>query len=656
MISAATINRIIDTTRIEEVVGDFVQLKRRGVNMQGLCPFHNEKTPSFNVNPARNIYKCFGCGKAGNSVNFIMEHEHVTYPEALRYLAKKYNIEIEETYQENKEEYEQEQKEKEGLYVIHEFAQKYFSKMLSENEEGRSVAKTYFAERGFKNSAIEKFQLGFCPSLKSSFSEYALRHGYKEEQLVASGLSIKDEEKIFDRFKGRIIFPIHNLSGRVIAFGARIIRKDQHPAKYINSPETSIYQKSKVLYGISFARKAISDNDLCYLVEGYTDVISMHEAGIENVVASAGTSLTQEQVRLIGRFTKNVTILYDGDAAGISASERGINLILEEGLNVKIVLLPAEHDPDSFAKTFSATEVKEYLNINAQDFILFKTQLQSKSAGDDPVKKISLLHDIVETIARIPDPMMRMEYMSRCSRVGNFNEQILIGELNKELRKKYKKFQQAETPGEHAPQFDEQIAPLQPIVDQDDADSQERDILRLLLNYASHEISFPQTETTTTADGTTEWINVQVAYYIIRDLERDEIIFSNKMYSQIYSDIKNIFLSQNSLNEDYFLNHIDVDVREFVSDLLSEPYELSVNWSRHGITVPTEKNVLRAAVEGSLYSLKIRKVMKMMHENRERMDTAFKNGEDIIAIMQRQHRLEALKMKLSKALGIDVLK
>jgi DNA primase len=656
MISASTISRIIDTARIEEVVGDFVQLKRRGVNMQGLCPFHNEKTPSFNVNPSRNIYKCFGCGKAGNSVNFIMEHEHVTYPEALRYLAKKYNIEIEETYQENKEEYDQEQKEKEGLYVILEFAQKYFSKMLSDNEEGRSVAKTYFAERGFKNTAIEKFQLGFCPSLKSSFSEYALRQGYKEEQLVASGLSLKDGEKLFDRFKGRIIFPIHNLSGRVIAFGARIIRKDQHPAKYINSPETTIYQKSKVVYGISFARKAIGDNDMCYLVEGYTDVISMHEAGIENVVASAGTSLTQEQVRLIGRFTKNITILYDGDPAGISASERGINLILEEGLNVKIVLLPAQHDPDSFAKTFSATEVKEYLEKSAQDFILFKTQLQSKSAGDDPVKKISMLHDIVETIARIPDPMMRIEYVSRCSRVGNFNEQILIGELNKELRKKYKKFEQTESSAEQVLSIEEQPAVLQPIFDEDDADSQERDILRLLLNYASHEISFPQAETTAAADGTTEWISVQVAHYIIQDLERDEITFSNKVYSQIYADVKNLFLSGNSLNTDFFFNHSNADVRELVSDLFSEPYELSANWGRHGISVPTEESVLRAAVEGSLYSLKIRKVMKMMRENRERIEVAYRKGEDIISIMERQNKLEALKMKLSLVLGIDVLK
>ena len=655
MISPATISRILDTARIEEVVGDFVQLKRRGSNMVGLCPFHNEKTPSFSVNPARNIYKCFGCGKAGNSINFIIEHEHVSYPEALRYLAKKYNIEVEETYQENKEEYEQEQKEKEELFIIHEFAQKYFSKMLSENEEGKSVAKTYFAERGFSSAAIQKFQLGFCPSLKSSFSEYALRHGYKEEQLVRSGLSIKDGEKLYDRFKGRIIFPIHNLSGRVIAFGARIIRKDQHPAKYINSPETSIYQKSKVLYGLSFARKAIGDNDMCYLVEGYTDVISMHEAGIENVVASAGTSLTQEQVRLIGRFTKNITILYDGDAAGISASERGINLILEEGLNVKIVLLPAEHDPDSFAKSFSVTEVKDYLDKNAQDFILFKTQLQSKSAGDDPVKKIALLHDIVETIARIPDPMMRIEYVSRCSRVGNFSEQVLIGELNKELRKKYKKFEQTESAPEQPMSVEEQIAPLQPIFEEDDADAQERDILRLLLNYSSHDILIPQDAASTT-DGTVEWIPVNVAHYIIEDLERDEIAFSNKLFSKIYSELKNVFQEENNFSTEYFLNQTDDEVREIVSDMLSEPYELSTNWSRHGITVPTEENVLREAVEGSLYSLKIRKVLKMIKENRERIDAAWRKGEDVIAIMERQHKLEALKMKLSLALGIDVLK
>jgi len=653
MISPVTINKINDAARIEEVVSDFVQLKRRGANMLGLCPFHNEKTPSFSVNPARNIYKCFGCGKAGNSINFIIEHEHVTYPEALKYLAKKYNVEIEETYQENKEEHEQQQKEKEGLLIVHEFAQNFFSRMLVENEEGKSIAKTYFIERGFTPSVIEKFKLGFCPPSKNSFTDYALQNGYREEQLIASGLTLKDGDKTFDRFKSRIIFPIHNLSGRAIAFGARVLRKDQHPAKYINSPETTIYQKSKVVYGISFARKAIGDKDLCYLVEGYTDVISMYQAGIENVVASAGTSLTQEQVRLIGRFTKNITILYDGDAAGINASERGINLILEEGLNVKIVLLPPEQDPDSFAKNHSSTEVKEYLENNAQDFILFKTQLQAKSAGDDPVKKISLLHEIIETIARIPDPMMRTEYVSRCSRIGNISEQVLIGELNKELRKKNKKFDQAES---QETQSEELPSPLQPIFEEDDADAQERDILRLLLNYSSHEISFPKEETATKTDGTVEWIHVQVAHYIIQDLERDEITLSNKMYSQIYSEIKNLFLIENTLRTDNLLNHEDSNIRKFVSEMLSEPYELSPNWGKHSITVPTEENVLRAAVEGSLYSLKIRKVMQMIKENRQRIDVAYRNGSDILEIMERQHRLETLKMKLSLALGIDVLR
>jgi DNA primase len=652
MISPATVNRVIDIARVEDVVGDFVRLRRRGANYIGLCPFHNEKTPSFSVNPARNIYKCFGCGKAGSSVNFIMEHEKVTYPEALRWLAKKYNVEIEETFSEKDKEYEEQQKQKESLLVLHDFAQKYFSKMLLENEEGKSVGKTYFKERGFNQSIIEKFHLGFCPTQKSSFSEYALRQGYGEELLIASGLSVKDGEKLSDRFKGRLIFPIDNLSGRTIAFGARVLRKDQHPAKYINSPETAIYQKSKVLYGISFARKAIADSDQCYLVEGYTDVISMHMAGVENVVASSGTSLTQEQVRMIGRFTKNITILYDGDPAGISASERGINLVLEEGLNVKIVLLPAEHDPDSFAKSFSVAEVKEYLEKNAQNFILFKTGLQSKAAGDDPVKKVALLHEIIETIARIPDPIMRGEYISQCSRIGNVSEHVLIGELNKELRKKYKR------PGEEqslTPQ-QEEVVLTQPVLEEDDADAQERDIIRLLLNYHSHQISFPKDDTVDAADGTTEWISVPVATYIIEDLERDEITFSGNLFSLIYSELKKRFTSQQNLSPDYFLNHSDDDVRELATDLLSEPYELSNNWSKHGITVPTEENVLREAVEGSLYSLKIRKVMKMLKDNRKQMDEQWKKGEDIIELMERQHRLETLKMQLSLALGIDMLR
>jgi DNA primase len=589
--------------------------------------------------------------KQGSSVNFIIEHEKISYPEALRWLAKKYNIEIEETFSEKDKEYEEQQKQKESLLVLHDFAQRYFSKMLLENEEGKSVAKTYFKERGFNQTVIEKFHLGFCPTQKSSFSEYAVRQGYGEELLVASGLSVKDGEKLSDRFKGRLIFPIDNLGGKTIAFGARVLRKDQHPAKYINSPETAIYQKSKVLYGISFARKAIADSDQCYLVEGYTDVISMHMAGVENVVASSGTALTQEQVRMIGRFTKNITILYDGDPAGISASERGINLVLEEGLNVKIVLLPDGHDPDSFAKSFSAAEVKEYLEKNAQNFILFKTGLQSKAAGNDPVKKVALLHDIVETIARIPDPIMRGEYISQCSRIGNVSEHVLIGELNKELRKKYKRSEEQPT----APQPEKYIL-TQPVMEEDEAGAQERDIIRLLLNYHSHQISFPKNDTVEAADGTTEWISVSVAAYIIEDLERDEIKFNNNLFSLIYFELKNRFAAQQNLSPDYFLNHHDNDIRELATDLLSEPYELSDNWSKHGITVPTEENVLREAVEGSLYSLKIRKVMKMLKENRSHMDELWKKGEDIIELMQRQHRLETLKMQLSLALGIDVLK
>jgi len=582
-----------------------------------------------------------------------MEHEKASYPDALRWLAKKYNIEIEETFSEKDKEYEEQQKQKESLLVLHDFAQKYFSKMLLENEEGKSVAKTYFKERGFNESIIEKFHLGFCPTLKSSFSEYAVRQGYSEELLIASGLSVKDGEKLFDRFKGRLIFPIDNLSGRTIAFGARILRKDQHPAKYINSPETAIYQKSKVLYGISFARKAIADNDQCYLVEGYTDVISMHMAGVENVVASSGTSLTQEQVRMIGRFTKNITILYDGDPAGISASERGINLVLEEGLNVKIVLLPAEHDPDSFAKSFSVAEVKEYLEKNAQNFILFKTGLQSKAAGNDPVKKVALLHEIVETIARIPDPIMRAEYISQCSRIGNVSEHVLIGELNKELRKKYKRSTEEEQSNTLQP---EEAVLTQPVFEEDDADAQERDIIRLLLNYHSHQISFPKNETVEAMDGTTEWISVPVAAYIIEDLEHDEITFSNTLFSLIYTELKKRFKAGQSLVPDYFLNHLDDNVRELATDLLSEPYELSDNWSKNDITVPTEENVLREAVEGSLYSLKIRKVMKMLRENRMEMDVQWKKGNDIIELMERQHRLETLNMKLSLALGIDMLR
>lgn len=433
MIPKHTIDQIFEAAIIEDVVGEFVVLKKRGVNLLGNCPFHNEKTPSFTVSPAKGIYKCFGCGKAGNSINFIMDHEHYTYPEALRYLANKYQIEIEEL--EETDEQKQAANEKESLFIVSNFAASYFQKQLHETQEGKSIGLSYFVERGFREDIIKKFQLGYNPDSWEAFTGEALQQGYKLEFLEKSGLTIVKEEKHFDRFKGRVMFPIHNLSGRVLGFGGRILKTDPKAAKYVNSPESEIYHKSNVLYGIYFAKKDIIAKDNCYLVEGYTDVISLHQAGVENVVASSGTSLTEGQIRLISRFTNNITILYDGDAAGLKASFRGIDMILQEGLNVRVVLFPEGEDPDSFAKNNSSADLTKYITDQAQDFIRFKTSVLLKEVGTDPIKRAELIKDIVASISIIPDQIKRSVYIKECSSLLDIQENALINETNKLLRK-----------------------------------------------------------------------------------------------------------------------------------------------------------------------------------------------------------------------------
>src|SRR5512133_1523936 len=415
MIDRPTIERILDAAQITEVVQEFVQLKKRGVNYLGLCPFHNEKTPSFTVSPAKEISKCFGCGKVGNSVNFIMEHEHLSYPEALKYLAKKYHIEVIE--KELTQEELEKQNERESLLVVSAYAARQFTENLFHTDEGISVGLTYFKERGFRQDTLKKFEVGYSFEKRDSFSLKAISDGYKTDFLVKTGLSIQHEDRVFDRFAGRVMFPIHSLSGQVLGFGGRVLKTDVKTAKYLNSPESEIYHKSRILYGIFQARKTITQEDKCYLVEGYTDVMSLHEAGIENVVASSGTSLTVEQVRLIKRFTPNITILYDGDAAGIKASIRGIDLVLEEGMNVKIVLLPNNEDPDSLSKKISNEEFLKYLGENETDFIRFKTQLLLEEAASDPVRKANLIRDIVRSIAVIPDMITRTVYIKECSLV-----------------------------------------------------------------------------------------------------------------------------------------------------------------------------------------------------------------------------------------------
>ncbi|MEO8088463.1 MAG: DNA primase [Bacteroidota bacterium] len=653
MISKETIDRIFDTARIDEVVGEFVNLKKRGVNMIGLCPFHNEKTPSFNVNIARNIYKCFGCGKGGTSVNFIIEHEHLTYPDALRYLAKKYNIEIEE--EQISPELEILRDEKESMLLVNGFAQKYFSDILINSEDGKAIGLTYFKERGFSKEIIEKFQLGYSTDHWDAFTKHAIQHEYKEEFLVKTGLTIKSERGLFDRFKGRVMFPIHNLGGRVIAFGGRILKKDEKTAKYLNSPESEVYHKSNVLYGIHFAKKAIVEKDNCFLTEGYTDVISLHQAGIENVVASSGTSLTVEQIRLIGRYTKNITVLYDADPAGIKASLRGIDMILEEGLNVKVVLFPKGEDPDSFSRNHTSSEVHDFLRGNSRDFMVFKTSLLLEEVANDPVAKAGLIRDVVESISKIPDAITRSVYIKQCSEMMEINEQVLLNELNKFRKSSLKKILPTADVEELMPDINGVSQPANHF----DTESQERELVRLLLNYGNEQIHFYDDVEIPDSNGKKETVthSYSVAGFITEDLTRDDIKIADVRY-KFFVDESAVLLSREiPITAEYFYKIENPEISSLAVELLSPKYFLSGNWQEmHQIAVPLEESNLRDAVEKAVYHLKNKMVMKMIEDNQHKLKEAYANGAEYVHLLEHQKKLDEVKKQISKSLGIDVLR
>ena len=485
LISKETIDKIMDTVHIEEVIGEFVNLKKSGQNYKGFSPFTEERNASFFVSPAKGIFKCFSSNKGGSVVTFLMEHEHYTYPEALRYLAKKYGIEIEEKEQSPEE--KEKMDEREALFHVNAFAQKFFNEQLLETDEGKSVGLSYFKDREYNQDIIDKFGLGYSPGKWDALTGHCLSNGYKLEYLVKTGLTIeKDENKRYDRFRARVIFPIFNLSGRVVGFGGRILTKEENKPKYVNSPESPIYNKSNVLYGLNLAKSEIIRQDKCYLVEGYTDVISMHKAGFENVVSSSGTALTPDQIRLIKRFTKNITILYDGDQAGIMASFRGIDLILEQGMNVRIIMFPPDEDPDSYVRNHRSAETREFLS-GEKDFIRFKTGLLLEGTKGDPVKKGGLIREIVETIALIPDNIYRNVYIKECSSLLDTPEQVLINELNKILRRKFKDENKKDS---YLPDPEPVNIPQQKDVDHTNSEFQEREIIRLLLQYGKEEIKF----------------------------------------------------------------------------------------------------------------------------------------------------------------------
>ena len=600
MINYNTIQRIIDTAEITEVVQDFVNLKKRGVNYLGLCPFHNEKTPSFTVSPSKGIYKCFGCGKGGNSVNFIMEHEHLGYPEALKYLARKYNIEVVE--KELTAEEIQQQNERDSLLVVTKFANTYFQDKLHKNNDGRAIGLSYFNERGFREDIIEKFELGYSLDVKDAFTVAAKEQGYKIEFLETTGLTIVNENGNFDRFRGRVIFPIHGLSGNVIGFGGRILKKDAKAAKYLNSPESDIYHKSKVLYGMYFAKKSITQLDKCFLVEGYTDVISMHQSGVENVVASSGTSLTVDQIRLIKRFTPNVTIIYDGDAAGIKASLRGIDLVLEQGLNVKVLLLPEGEDPDSFSKNRSSNELTEFIEKNEEDFITFKTKLLSQDAKNDPVKKANLISDIVRSISVIPDTIIRTVYIKECSNILDIDEKVLYGEINKIRRKNFdNEYKRTISPEEN---FKSAIPSVPSFVDDVYSEAQEKELIRLLLHYSD------KTLYTYQEDKYDEPRKVTVAEYIISEILNDDLEFKNLIYKQIFLEYLDAVNKSESLESKHFIYHSDPQISKLAADLLSTSYTLSKIFKKGGANIETEEMKLKQIVPETIIAYK-RKILEI---------------------------------------------
>ncbi len=647
MIDRATIERILDAAQIIDVVQEFVPLKKRGVNYLGLCPFHNEKTPSFTVSPSKEIFKCFGCGKVGNSVNFVMEHEHLTYPEALKYLAKKYHIEVVE--KELSQDEIDKQNERESLLVVTAYAARQFSENLFHTDEGISVGLSYFRERGFRQDTLKKFEVGYSFEKRDSFSKKALEDGYKQDFLVKTGLTIQNEERLFDRFSGRVMFPIHSLSGQVLGFGGRILRSDPKSAKYLNSPESEIYHKSRILYGIFQARKSITQEDRCYLVEGYTDVLSLHEAGIENAVASSGTSLTQEQVRLIKRFTQNITILYDGDAAGIKASIRGIDLVLEEGMNVKIVLLPDGEDPDSYSKKISNEEFTGFLKKNETDFIRFKTQLLLSEASNDPVKKADLIRDVVKSIAVIPEAITRTVYIKECSIVLEVSEPILYHEVNK-LRQQ-KNFQDRNKyPGpEDLPVPPPVIA--KPVQREAVSYYSEKEIIRLLLKHGSVEFE----RTMSKEDGKEELITV--SDYIVREIISDDLLFDDRVFAKMFADFR--FHVEHGLitGDKQFVKHEDPEISSISADLLADSHELSMIWKNKQTYVETEEMKLKEIVGDAVLKFKSDKILIKRKEIMALLEKAVADNdtEKVLLLQKRYANLSVVLGLISRKLGNRIL-
>ncbi|WP_299001383.1 DNA primase [uncultured Tenacibaculum sp.] len=645
MITQQTIDKVFETARVEEVIGEFVQLKKSGSSFKGLSPFTDERTPSFMVSPVKQIWKDFSTGKGGNAISFLMEHEHYTYPEAIRWLAEKYNIEIEET--EQSDEQKQQMNERESMFLVSKFAKDYFHDVLMNTQNGRAIGLSYFKERGFREDTIEKFDLGYCKDEWDNFTKAALEKGYDLKYLKSTGLTIVKEggveDRKFDRFKGRVMFPIHSMSGRILGFGGRILTNDKKAAKYLNSPESEIYHKSKILYGLYQAKKEIAKEDNCFLVEGYTDVISFHQSGIENVVASSGTALTPDQIRLVNRLTKNITVLFDGDAAGIRASLRGIDLILEQGMNVKVVTFPEGEDPDSFAKAHSNADLKQYLAEKSQDFIEFKVSLLMKEAANDPVKKAGLIRDIVTSISKIPDGIQREVYVQECARIMDISEQVLFSELAQLLKKGAVAAQKSslrsdsnQPPLEHMYEQEQPVmglvkggkGKLQQSIDQ--LNILEKEIIRILLLYGNEIVDFVNWVDAVDERGRPflekeEYQNT-VSNELYLNLQEDEIEFTNEIFKLTYFELIHQLNQDEKISVDYLIMHENPQISSLVTNILmdEEKYNLS-DWERKEVFVTETIKILPKLVTDAVLNLRRvlieEKIKEIMQESQEQSVT-----------------------------------
>lgn len=684
MISQSTIDSVFETARVEEVIGDFVNLKRAGSNFKGLSPFSDERSPSFMVSPAKGIWKDFSTGKGGNSVKFLMEHSQFTYPEAIRYLARKYNIEIEETEQTDAEKAMTDVRE--SMYLVSEFAKDYFHKTLLNSEEGKAIGLSYFKERGFTDETIKKFSLGYSPETWDALTKEALGKGYKLEFLESTGLTIPREDRPFDRFKGRVMFPIESMSGRVLGFGGRILTNDKKAAKYLNSPESDIYHKSKVLYGIFQAKQSIAKQNNCYLVEGYTDVIQFNQAGIENVVASSGTALTPDQIRLINRLTRNITVLFDGDAAGLRAAIRGIDLILEEGMNVRVCSFPQGEDPDSFARANSHDDLIAYLEENSKDFIQFKASILMNEAKNDPIKKADLIRDMVTSISKIPDRIQREVYIQECARIMDISEQVLvstlaqliqkdIAEANKKQKQEQKPFEVVrnnqppqnagfsggdpddprtgppdgyypEEPGFYPPAQAEKVDILYGF---------EKKVIEILLLYGSVEESFEDVFLKADEEGNVKEVSEKRQYKVYEkiylSLQEDEVELSNSLFQNIFTNIINFYNQNETFSLDKYLMHLEPEFAQEVTNILMEDERLTIhNWEGQNIFPKHKNETIEQNVSDTVFSMRWFLVSKIIAELKNSLitDPQEDNSEVLMMVIDYSKLLNNFSRKLGR--------